>query len=275
MGSTDVLAAIAAAGSSSISASSQLSVASVTTSADIQGRDVIATRDLHVNGAAILNGSLTVGGVNVMTSIASKQSILSSSTALSCSTLTASNKIAANGGGFENAGRVEANGWGAEYAWYSQNVSRWTLYLKPQTNSLQMWTNGGGKGFTYEINYSTGHITFQGGSTNVSDQSLKSTPEDASTEDCLQMLRNVSARTYSRLDLEPGKSRIGFIAQEVRDAAPPAFGGLLGTSSHSDRRGDAECEILTLDYARMSAVLWQSCRSLLARVEALEAKLAQ
>ena len=89
------------------------------------------------------------------------------------------------------------------------------------------------------------------------------------------MLRDVSARTYERLDLEPGKSWIGFIAQEVRDAAPPLFGGLVGTSSHSDSQGSTEREILTLDYGRLSAVLWQSCRSLLARVEALEAKLAQ
>ena len=83
------------------------------------------------------------------------------------------------------------------------------------------------------------------------------------------------ASLYERIDLEPGKSRIGFIAQEVRDATPQAFGGLLGTSSHSDNRGDAEREILTLDYVRLSAVLWQATHYLLARVEALEARLAQ
>ena len=109
----------------------------------------------------------------------------------------------------------------------------------------------------------------------MSDASLETEPTDVSTEDFLQMLRQVGARTYSRLDLEPGKKRIGFIAQEVRDAAPPAFGGLLGTSSHSDSQGSTEREILTLDYGRLSAVHWQSCRSLLARVEVLEAKLAQ
>ena len=157
----------------------------------------------------------------------------------------------------------------------SQNTLRWTLYLKPQTNNLQMWTSGGGKGYTYEINYGTGHVTFIGGSTNVSDASLKSTPEDASTEDCLQMLQHVSARTYSRLDLEPGKGRIGFIAQELRQVAPPSFGGLIETCSHSDSQGGGEREILTLDYGRLSAVLWQATRSLLAQVEALEARLAQ
>ena len=141
---------------------------------------------------------------------------------------------------------------------------------------MQLWIAGtGGKGLVYEISYATGHVSFMGGSTNVSDASLKTAPVDASTQECLQMLRSVSARTYERIDLEPGKSRIGFIAQEVRDAAPQAFGGLLGTSSHSGDRGDAEREILTLDYARLSAVLWQATRSLLARVEALEEKLAQ
>ena len=100
-------------------------------------------------------------------------------------------------------------------------------------------------------------------------------PQDANTEDCLQMIRSVSARTYERIDLQPGKSRIGFIAQEVQSAAPQAFGGLIATSSYRSNRGDAEREILSLDYARLSAVLWQATRSLLARVEALEARIAQ
>ncbi len=255
--------AIANAGGG-IDASTQLAVAAVTASGDISARDVIVSRELHVDGAAILN-SLTVGGANVLSALAAKQDALTSSTALSCSTLSASGAITSNGGGFENAGRVNSSGWGAEYAWFSQNVQRWSLYLKPQTSNLQMWTANGGKGSTYEINYGTGHVSFMGGSTNVSDASLKSTPEDASTEDCLQMLRQVSARTYSRLDLEPGKSRIGLIAQEVRDAAPPAFGGLIESCSHSNSQGgDAEREILTLDYARLSAVLWQCTRSIAA-----------
>ena len=127
----------------------------------------------------------------------------------------------------------------------------------------------------YDIDYANGHVRFSGGQGTVSDASLKSVPADASNEDCLHMLRQVSARTYSRLDLDPGKSRIRFIAQEVRDAVPQAFGGLLDTCLHSSQRGAAEREILTLDYGRLSAVLWQCTRSLLARVEALETKLAQ
>ena len=65
-------------------------------------------------------------------------STIDASTALSCSTLTASGKILSNGGGFEAAGRVQSNGWGAEFAWSSQNVDRWTLYLRPQNTNLHM-----------------------------------------------------------------------------------------------------------------------------------------
>ena len=123
--------------------------------------------------------------------------------------------------------------------------------------------------------HSPRHVSFSGGQSTVSDASLKTEPKDANTEDCLQMLRSVSARTYERIDLEPGKSRIGFIAQEVRNAAPRAFGGLLDTCLYSSQRGEAERVILTLDYGRLSAVLLQCTRSLLAWVETLEAKLAQ
>ena len=70
-------------------------------------------------------------------------------------------------------------------------------------------------------------------------------------------------------------SRLGFIAQEVEAACPSAWGNLVGTAQYAKEPGDAETSIKTLDYARLTAVLWQCTRSLLARVEALEARLAQ
>ena len=151
----------------------------------------------------------------------------------------------------------------------------WTHYLRPQNGNLQLYTANGGKGLTWEINRASGYVAFVGGHGDVSDQSLKTAAQDANVDQCLRMLKDVSARTYERLD-QPGKSRLGFIAQEVRDAAPHAFRGLIGTAHYSiDRDGADERGILTLDYGRLSAVLWQATRSLLARVEALEARLAQ
>jgi hypothetical protein len=87
------------------------------------------------------------------------------------------------------------------------------------------------------------------------------------------MLKAVSARTYERLD-KPGSTRLGFIAQEVQAAAPPEFAKLVGSTMYAATEEEEASEILTVDYARMSCVLWTCCRSLLDRVEALETKLA-
>ena len=87
------------------------------------------------------------------------------------------------------------------------------------------------------------------------------------------MLREVSARTYHRLDLPDSGPRLGFIAQEVDAACPSAWSNLVGTAQHRWSGNGDGGEIRTLDYARLTAVLWQCTRSLLARVEALEARL--
>ena len=105
-----------------------------------------------------------------------------------------------------------------------------------------------------------GYVHFYHGHGDASDASLKSAPEDASTEACLQMLCSVSARTYSRLDLPGSASRIGFLAQEVRDALPAAFGNIINMAPYGD--GADAREILCLDYARLSAVLWQCCKDM-------------
>jgi hypothetical protein len=114
-------------------------------------------------------------------------------------------------------------------------------------------------------------VTFADGSTNASDARIKSVPQDASTQDSLNMLKALSARTYEQLDKPCTGTRLGFIAQEVQAAVPPEFAKLVGSTMYAATESEEETEILTVDYARMSAVLWQCCRSLLARVEALEA----
>ena len=52
------------------------------------------------------------------------------------------------------------------------------------------------------------------------------------------MLKAVSSRTYSRLDLPDSEgSRLGFIAQEVEAASPSAWGDLVGTAQYSKEPG--------------------------------------
>ena len=78
---------------------------------------------------------------------------------------------------------------------------------------------------------------------------------------------------YNRLDLPDTQlSRLGFVAQEVEAACPSAWGNLISTGQASLKPGEPEVEIKCLDYGRLSAVLWTVTRSLLARVEALEAR---
>ena len=115
---------------------------------------------------------------------------------------------------------------------------------------------------------------FFAGYSSASDHRIK-TPNApaASTEDAIAMVKAVQARTYNRLDLpDTEMSRIGFIAQEIEAACPSAWGNLISTAQYSIKPGEAETEIRCLDYGRLTSVLWQCMRSLIARVEALEAR---
>ena len=90
------------------------------------------------------------------------------------------------------------------------------------------------------------------------------------------MLRTVRAKTYRRLDLPEGDGeRLGFIAQDVEAACPPSWGNLVGTSTYKWSGMPDGGEIKTLDYARLVCPLWEACRSMLARIETLEAQVAQ
>ena len=90
------------------------------------------------------------------------------------------------------------------------------------------------------------------------------------------MLRAVSAKTYTRLDLPDDEGpRLGFLAQDMEAAAPPSWSNLVSKTHYKWSAAQDGAEIKVLDYARLTSVLWQCTRSLLARVEALEARLAQ
>ena len=131
-------------------------------------------------------------------------------------------------------------------------------------------------GQSYGINTNNGYVTFYKGYGASSDQSLKGDAQDASTEDCLDMLRAVSAKTYRRLDLPEGDGeRLGFIAQDVEAACPTAWSNLVGTTQYKWAGNGEGGDIRTLDYARLVCPLWQACRSMLARIETLEARVTQ
>ena len=110
-----------------------------------------------------------------------------------------------------------------------------------------------------------------------SDARLKEEVEDLPSDECLEVLRQVSAKSHVRNDLPERTRRIGFLAQDAEAAlAPTSLAGtnIVGEIANEAPSGGTET-LKTMSYERMSVILWQSCRSLLARGEALAARLAQ
>ncbi len=95
----------------------------------------------------------------------------------------------------------------------------------------------------------------------TSDSSIKENQTDVSTSECMELLRAVIPQTYHRTDI--GMERLGFIAQHVQNAAPANW----NLTAMQYNNGQA---LLGLDYSRLTAVLWQVCRSLEGRIIALE-----
>ena len=101
-----------------------------------------------------------------------------------------------------------------------------------------------------------------------SDARLKEDAKDLPSDECLDVLRQVSAKSYVRNDLpEERTRRIGFLAQDAEAALGP---NLAGTNIVSEIANKGIENLKTMSYERMSVILWQCTRSLLARVEALE-----
>ena len=73
----------------------------------------------------------------------------------------------------------------------------------------------------------------------------------------------MEARSYDRVD--GAAKQTGFVAQEVYES------GALG-KSFCKLKNFEDRELMTLDYQRMTAVLWQTCKGLQRRIEKLEKK---
>ena len=120
---------------------------------------------------------------------------------------------------------------------------------------------------------SNNKLTFWSGITVPSDQRLKDDVQDLPSDQCLDVLRQVSAKSYRRNDLAETTRRIGFIAQHCEAALGPSLANTNVIDSIEREISPGTTQTLkTLAYDRMAVILWQCTRSLLARVEALEAR---
>ena len=224
------------------------------TQGNIQGNDITASNELHVDGNAILNGILYLNGNNVRTELDSKLSASAASIiTMSTTPLLRLYSSAAQGSSIE----------------FGQNNTTRTFHIIQTGSNLEFWRSL----YTTRsfVISNVGYVTFYAGYGSSSDQSIKSTPVDANIDTCINIVKNVSARHYTRLDMD-SSTRIGFIAQEMRDALPLEYKNIINKTPYGI--GDAnDREILTLDYGRLTAILWQTTKSLLARVEILESRL--
>jgi hypothetical protein len=125
-----------------------------------------------------------------------------------------------------------------------------------------------------------GHVVAHIGFHNDSDATLKSDIVPASSERALEVLKAVEPMTYRRNDLSDDSLRLGFIAQHLDQALPPEWANIVGRTGgvdeHVDEEGNtipAKPSTMTLDYSRLVCCLWAANRSMLARLEALEARL--
>ena len=92
----------------------------------------------------------------------------------------------------------------------------------------------------------------------------------------MDVLRQVSAVSYRRNDLPETTRRIGFIAQDAEAALGPSLANTNVIDEILREISPGTTETLkTLAYDRMAVILWQACRSMLARIETLEAQMAQ
>lgn len=98
-----------------------------------------------------------------------------------------------------------------------------------------------------------------------SDERLKDDVKDLSEDDCVSLVKNVKAKSYVRNDIEGDNRRVGFIAQHIQAQATGDLGALIGQANDGDNE-----TFLTVDYPKLTSVLWGVCRNLLSRVEQLE-----
>jgi hypothetical protein len=210
------------------------------------------------SGLVTIPDSLVVAGTNVVTSLAGKQATLSASTDIIVKTVTMGTSPRLN----------MIAGTGATISLGINGTEYWQPLFQSGDGTLRSNRIISGV-FNYQTVNAQGFVTFHGGANTSSDGRLKDSVQDMPEEQALSLLRTVSAKTYVRNDMENSDRRCGFIAQEVEAAAHASLGSnLVGSVPSLDTPGE---EIMTLSYERMSVVLWQCCRSLLARVEALEA----
>ena len=140
------------------------------------------------------------------------------------------------------------------------------VQLNALNQNIALNTTGGTANLVIEPNTggsSNGEVICFYGFQNLSDERLKTNVQPLSATEAQELFDGVEARSYDRVD--GAAKQTGFVAQEVYKSGP------LG-KSFCKLKNFEDRELMTLDYQQMTAVLWQTCKSLQKRIEKLEKK---
>ena len=119
-----------------------------------------------------------------------------------------------------------------------------------------------------EFKDSTGGATvFFNGVSSSSDSALKDNQQAMNTQNAFDILGGVQAKTYTRNDQE-NAPKFGFVAQEMEAAVKGKdnFDCLVGSTEGDEE----EASLKTLQYDKLTAILWTVCRDLNNRLKILE-----
>ena len=158
------------------------------------------------------------------------------------------------------------------------NISAWADILQCHQNNLVSRS--------IYINYLGGGV-FCGSVQVTSDGRLKENQRSVPNSVCTNIFNQIELKQYERYkDMGTRRSgggtvtRVGFIAQDVQNALPDGWNGLVSSASPAshdgsdeDPIGDLEGDILHLDYGRLVTVLWGVVKEQGRSIAALEARL--
>ena len=152
----------------------------------------------------------------------------------------------------------------------TQNVLSFNHYTHINHNGTLQKFWGGSNVATQvmEISQYNTNVTAPNGSfLSNSDRKLKDDIQDLDKDICLDLLENINAKTYTRNDMNNEK-RVGFISNGFDEKLNDDMKNIIG----SLKNDNGEHKTTTLDYARLTAILWTVCQNLNERIKVLEAK---
>ena len=115
--------------------------------------------------------------------------------------------------------------------------------------------------------YSTNVTNPNGSFVSNSDITLKDNVEDIDNNECIRLLETISPKTYTRNDMNNEK-RVGFISNEFDSELNDDMRNIVG--SNKDENGNHLTT--TLDYSRLTTILWGVCQDMNERIKVLEAR---